>query len=125
MISQHVVSPSFDDSFFTFFTCPKFSTAKLRHEFQFKPSILLCLCSAKQGISIMDSIPFKNSEKMCKNSEKMSRKCPRFVLLVALAVSGDQRFETKFSICPRTGRSDQELCLLLPLLSGVQRLKQT
>ena len=47
----------------------------------------------------MDPRPilFKNSEKMCKNSGKMSRKCPSFVLLVALAGSGEQRFETKFS----------------------------
>ena len=47
----------------------------------------------------MDSIPFKNSQNMRKNSEKMSknseemyRKCPSFVLLIALSGGAYEEF---------------------------------
>ena len=67
----------------------------------------------------MDSTLFKNSEKMCENSECVSKNSGKnvpemseFVLLVALAGSGEQRFETKFSSCARTGRNVQLLCLV-------------
>ena len=72
----------------------------------------------------MDSIPFKNSEKMCKNSEKMSkssekmyRKCPVLCSLLLLPAVATSALKQNFQAVEELAEGSKNCVACCPCLA--------